>query len=287
MDNKLLLNQNYNESTYLQSATELTVMFHFQNKFNSSFEYEPKLNSDSKKNPEFRVTEKEKYKFSVEAKCPDLKEWEEEERSEDIKISITGRQKYHKEDFENLKNLLESGFNGPEDERKNITKSKSMDNKLKDFVQSAHKKFPSFSNIDDFNVLFVNLGTPDTIERWLRYLRENEGIFTKNSFVPTETFNLIDGIVITNLMQRHTNEQNITGSAWDLNDAFCMFIPNPNCKIEKKSARTSFLESITSYEKEYTTYEVPGTAPEEVKINVKFGYFVREFLEENMKKFLF
>lgn len=129
----------------VQALCELVIAKKFLDSFPTKkgyvYEWEPvDLNG---KNPEFMISS-DKWRLLVEVKCPSLFEYEEKNRN--AKGQVVGR-------FPHVKDVTE-GLYGKG------TIALPLDNKIKDFITSAEKKFASFSEIDlpTYGLLFVCWG---------------------------------------------------------------------------------------------------------------------------------
>ena len=129
----------------VQALCELVIakkfLESFPHKNGYAYEWEPvDLNGN---NPEFMISCK-KWRLLVEVKCPSLLEYEAKNRN--AKGQVVGR-------FPHVKDITEDLYGKG-------TIALPLDNKIKDFLSSAEKKFSSFSEITipTYGLLFVCWG---------------------------------------------------------------------------------------------------------------------------------
>lgn len=218
--------QDFNEASYLQLACETTVNVSFLRKFPETFTYEDKLNGKKDVDCSFVI---QGIKFNVEVKCADFSERHEIfSNGNKIKLGFWGRHPDHEavvgEFSQKLSNAVEGVVNTP-----------NMDNKMKDYLLSAHGKFLSFREDSALNILVVCCDTPSDMSSWVGYLYGNEGLFTEQSFHPSEEYSNVDVILLSNIYHRHYDfyKKNLIADHWSLDSAFNICIPNRNSSLDK------------------------------------------------------
>lgn len=292
--NKLQLNRNtFNENHYYQSATELCVIYHVYTLNKTNFNYEKVVRGDvdpkTGKQPECTTKTDEGFVFNVEAKSPE-RNTEKIPESESNRIYVANVGRADTKDaainqFNMLKNDLESC-----NENIEVLPKKNDDNKLKDYLYSAGDKFPTKTNDNEVNVLFVSLDTVHEIQEYVNFLCSNMGLFTKGSFANIEKYKNVDLVVFTNSYYRQRNHDNINGCAWWLNDGFNFLTFNPHTNFKRKEKALSYFASnISNFNKQIECYRVPATpeTPQDLLDSLRISSFVKQQLEEKEGVYLF
>lgn len=292
--NKLQLNKNtFNENQYYQAATELCVIYHVFRLKKENFSYEKVVRNgvDPKtgKQPECTTKTDEGFVFNVEAKSPE-RNTEKIPESESNRIYVANVGRADTKDaainqFNMLKNDLESC-----NENIEVLPKKNDDNKLKDYLYSAGDKFPTKTNDNEVNVLFVSLDTVHEIQEYVNFLCFNMGLFTKGSFADIEKYKNVDLVVFTNSYYRQRNHDNINGCAWWLNDGFNFLTFNPHTNFKRKEKALSYFASnISNFNKQIECYRVPATpeTPQDLLDSLRISSFVKQQLEEKEGVYLF
>lgn len=292
--NKLQLNRNsFNENQYYQSATELCVIYHVYTLNKANFNYEKVVRDDvdqkKGKQPECTTKTDEGFVFNVEAKSPERgKEKMPESGGNRIYVANVGRADTKDaaiNQFNMLKNDLESC-----NENLEVLSKKSNDNKLKDYLYSAGEKFPTKTNDNELNVLFVSLDTVHEIQEYVNFLCFNMGLFTKHSFADIGKYTNVDMVIFTNSYYRQKNHDNINGCAWCLNEGFNFLTFNPHTDIKRKEKALSYFASnISNFNKQIEIYKVPASpeTPQDLLDSLRIASFVKQQLEEKEGVYLF
>lgn len=292
--NKLQLNKNtFNENQYYQAATELCVIYHVFRLKKENFSYEKVVRNDvdpkKGKQPECTTETDEGFVFNVEAKSPERsKKQNMEAGTECIYVANVGRadtKEVAESQFNMLKNDLESC-----NENLEVLPKKNDDNKLKDYLYSAGEKFPTKTNDNEVNVLFVSLDTVHEIQEYVNFLCFNKGLFTNHSFADIEKYKNVDVVIFTNSYYRQKNHGNINGCAWWLNDGFNFLTFNPHADFKRKEKALSYFASnISNFNKQIECYRVPATpeTPQDLLDSFRISSFVKQKLEEQDNIFLF
>lgn len=287
LKNKLLLSQNYNQEAYLQSATELSVIVKFLNIPFSDFQYERPINGTNK-NPECSVVSNG-FIFNVEAKCLILpsKESLKSNGKQVLVYKNAGRApnlKDAKDAFINMKIDLEKN-----NENLDVKQWNNKDNTMKDFLDSAHGKFTDYRNEKEINLLFVALGDEFSLQEWTIFLYAAQGLFTRNSFAAPRNYSRVDAVILSNLRFRHENNEKINGNAWNIDEAFVLFLCNQWRQANKKEAFSEILKYIHIYTRDVNNHQIQWTANSDFQysselLNVlKVISFIREVLENENK----
>lgn len=274
LNNKLqLFSRTPNEPQYLQAACELVICGHLAKKFQNNFKYELKVNPPKDVDCSFS---EDGIQFNVEIKCADFSKSNLINEGEGYKIGFLGRNP----DVQTVLDDLASALNSIPS-AKPLINQQHMDNKLKDYLQSAHGKFSQLPREDHLNVLAICCDNPMDIQKWFGYLYEHQGLFTEESFADRSSYNLVDIVLITNLYHRHysyRNKDKLTDH-WLLNNSFNLILSNPYRSKDKKSAILKFCEIMPNYSFELSQYQVPGDVEVYVKNSIKIPHFVVDKLQ--------
>lgn len=210
---------------YLQFATEATVVDYIIRNHEKEFENEPQYNN--KKNPEcsFRYVDRI---VNVEVKCPDFTKRIEQEESKNIKIFSAERMPT-KEVYKQVLNDINSNLADETD----IQEIDRMDNKLKDYLLSAHAKFPESGDCF-FNVLVIALDIVQDMDEWYSYIFGDTGVFTDKSFIK-EKYSNVDAILLTNVQYGHRSDKiDLSINCWHLENYLSLLFLNPIKQNDKK-----------------------------------------------------
>ncbi len=201
---------------YLQFASEVCVVDYIMRKFSDDFCYEPTYNG--KKNPECSFKYNNRI-VNVEVKAPDLGKRITQENNDGIKMFCAERL-LDKEDVAFLSSCIERNLG---EKIKHIDR---LDNKLKDYLVSAHQKFPK-SGEKYFNILVIALDVIPDMDEWFSYIFGDTGAFTHNSYVKEEYDN-VDAVLLTNIQHGHmTYEFMENVNLWDLSNYVSLLFLNP------------------------------------------------------------
>lgn len=202
---------------YLQFAAEATVVDYIIRNYND-FRYEPRYNN--KKNPECSFEYKGRT-VNVEVKCPDMTKRIQQENAEGIKLFPAER--FPKiSDYTNATEIIKENINNKE----NIQSIDRMDNKLKDFLISAHQKFP-VSDATNFNILVIALDTAGDMDEWYSYLFGDTGVLTEKTFI-SDDYSNVDAVMITNIQNGHMSDDNYPDiNCWNLENYISLLFLNP------------------------------------------------------------
>ena len=205
---------------YLQTVTELTVLYYVTRNYLDDFKYEPKYNGKS--NPECSFTHKGKT-INIEVKCPDMSKRMKVEQHDTLKLHFSERISNPTEIIEDLKNIINPRLSNTE--YSEIEELPRMDNKLKDYLESAQKKFPTGDNY--FNILVIALDILSDADEWYNYIFDNNGVFTKNSFVKTN-YEKVDALLISTPVCGHRSwEVQHNNNVWKLEETLNLLLLDP------------------------------------------------------------
>jgi len=285
LENKLLFKyNNFDKNKFIQHAVELSVLRFFAENFGEHFQYEKKSNPNNNTDVDCSFSDG-KFKFNIEVKTPILDK-------KDINISpgMKGRSLGRLPDglFEGITKTLDKALNLP----KGSSNIVNFDNKLKQFLIDANKKFNPQSNNseNEANILIIGLDDIKEIMIWINYLENagNGGLFTLNSFCDPKEYESVDFVVFTNLYFKHKNA--ITDKCqnhWDLKHNFVMMYNNPMTDPKKRDVLEHFLKLCPNYNNEVDEFEVQIDEPDSMNRLFKLKFFVENELERKRGIYLF
>lgn len=246
-----LTSNNFNEPQYLQAACEISVCSYFANKFESSFRYEDKVNPPKDVDCSFYHDDA---KYNIEVKCATYSGDEELKNEDCFKMSAIGRIKEYPALIEKLSDIFANSSDS-----KPLKTYKHKDNNLKDFLISAHEKFPDNIHSDIVNVLWVCCDDAMDMTKWTGYLTGLNGLFTPSSFVDRNLYSKVDIVVLSNLYHRHANYQakKKLENNWDVNSSFNIIFCNPGRRDNKEIAIKKFYTIVPNFCNEVMNYDAP------------------------------
>ena len=270
----------YSDEGYYQAASELTVAWDIKKKERQSLVAnlapEKPVRQGSLKNVDVYF-EVKSTKVSFEVKCPF--EERRETPPENLTLLTAGRLPDHQRKLEELSATLSSGHSAP-----NIVIGKNRDLRIKDCLVSAHNKFSPSSGFDDLNVLFLSMGHWYRISEWHMCFFGDSGLFGAHSFHPTESFSLVDVVVLSSLKYRHEFVRD--ASAWTLDDVLLLPILNPRGRRTRASSTVDQGLSIFGhYKAQFAAFKPAGLILDEhsetkasIEEILKVNHFVMERL---------
>ncbi len=238
----------YNPQTYCQGISEIVLYFNaMQKKLN--FTPEKKL-TEGGTDVDLQIQTKNAM-YNIEIKSPDLIS----------SLPSSGLV------IENPFRTTETDWTKGIDQIDNITLKKNDDNKVGSFLKSAQSKFCESSN-NVCNILFLSLPLLE-IPRYYGYITNGySGIFSVNApirFLPTESFDKTDIIVLSSIVDGHTFLYEDVDSPWKLDEFFTLFISNPFKSLNSNIARelleiipNSTLQFDDFYDEFERTFQEPG-----------------------------
>lgn len=224
--------ESYEPYAYAQEAVELSVIAHVLRNYNDEFKYEPQYNK--KKNPECSFKCGDRI-INIEVKCPDCTKFYDNTKDKDILIKLPNRF-FPKEKIEELNDI----------NCNNVGIVDLLDNKLKDYVESAHAKFPS-DNDKYFNILIIGLPNIDMLNEWLYYITGTCGLFEKDNFIPKEYLSNIHAIMLSDVAENHLHEIDDLKDNWDI-------LNNVNIVLNNLCRKFSSENDVIKFDKFYNKY---------------------------------
>lgn len=219
---KFQLTKPFDQQRYLQTTSEITILYYILRYYNNSFKYEPKYNGGS--NPECSFTYMHKT-VNLEVKCPDLKNRIISENRNSLKLFAAERLPNHTEVINEISDIIKANLQNSE--YSGVEETKRLDNKLKDYLVSSKKKFP-VSDDSNFNILAISLDIISDLDEWYSYIFGDNGVFTNNSFVG-EKYDNVDAILLTTPAAGHIRWDVFDKiNVWNLEETVNLILLNPD-----------------------------------------------------------
>jgi hypothetical protein len=239
----------FEEAKFLQAACETAVSASIASAFPSTFEYEPKLNPPADVDCAFSCNG---YRFNVEVKCPDYSKVHAQHERDVFSIGAFGRMHDYNGVVADLMGLFESGD-------KLLEVQPHMDNKLKDYLLSANKKFTENIDKKELNVLLVCCNDSLDMQKWFYYMFGVQGLFTPSSFHKPQDYSKVDAVVLTNLYHRHYSYQSKTKieDHWSLGNSFNLIFKNRSMQNKKDEAILALVDILPNFSNEIFNFKVP------------------------------
>lgn len=224
--------ESYEPYVYAQEAVELSVIAHVLRNYNDEFKYEPQYNK--KKNPECSFKCGDRI-INIEVKCPDCTKFYNNIKDKNILIKLPNRF-FSKETIEGL-NDINCNYVGKID---------LLDNKLKDYVESANAKFPSDNN-KYFNILVIGLPNVNMLDEWLYYITGICGLFEKDNFIPKEYLSNIHAIMLSDVAENHLHEIDDLKDNWDILNNVNIILINQYAKFSSEIGAMKYNDFFDKY----------------------------------------
>jgi hypothetical protein len=261
----------FNLDTYLQNAAELSVQNHLKRSMGvNRFERDKQVNPPKDVDAHYEVGST---RVSLEVKCA----VEQKIPYESFVLKNVGRVPNHLKTFTDLKDAIESPSSN-----NRLELAKNKDNTMKDFLMSANEKFSSNSSFDDLNVLFVACGYIGNVQEWRHYLCGGEGLFTGESFHPSNAYQSVDVVLLSNLKYLHSEARQFHD--WTLENAFLLPCVNPHGRRSLVSESVNkelgvFNHHLKRFAK-YTPEPIRSDTPDYLMEQMKLGHYVVKCLED-------
>lgn len=247
--------ETFDEVKYIQAACETAVSASLASEFPNNFKYEDKVNPPKDVDCSF---ENLGVRFNVEIKCPDYSKKNAIEDDECFSLGAFGRLSNYEDVFQTLDELFNKPEEGKEDADKPLVKQHHMDNKLKDYLISAHSKFSDNPGENELNVLLVCCSDQMDIQKWFFYMYGVQGLFCEDSFFNTSEYENVDVVVLTNLYHRHHAywDKEKLESHWSFSKSFNLIFSNPYRKEDKMDCISKLVDSIHNHSNGLANYRV-------------------------------
>ena len=237
----------FDEAKYIQAACETSVAASIAYSYPDSFQYEPKLNPPTNFDCAFEAGG---FKFNLEVKCPDYSMAVAQRSRDCFSIGAFGRM----DDFPSLTSSLHEIFASGD---KPLEVQQHMDNKLKDFLLSTHKKSSPAAGENELNVLVVCCDDPMDMQKWFYYMFGEQGLLTPKSFEPPKNYARVDTVILTNLYHRHFSykAKKVIRNHWDWSESFNLIFKNRSLPNIKDDAIWKLVDILPNYSLEILNYD--------------------------------
>ncbi|HBS81986.1 hypothetical protein ACTXKF_18870 [Vreelandella alkaliphila] len=282
IESDLQLNRSdFDEAKYLQAACETAISSTMGRLFPDAFVYERKIKPPKDVDCSF---EKDGFRFNFEIKCPDYSRQHKIDQTHAFKVGAFGRMDDYQSLVEKLQREVFNAEGNPNaDPDKPLILQQHMDNKLKDFLLSAHGKFADNSSEKELNVLVVCCSDRMSMQEWFFYMFGSQGLLTQDSYHPPEQYDNVDSVILTNIYHRHHDYKNKgkLSDHWDWSKSFNLIFSNPLRKKDKMEASWKLVDLIPNHSLEVTSFEVKNGV-EEMRI---VHFIVEELLSKGLYYF--
>ncbi|MEI3018402.1 MAG: hypothetical protein V8T38_15220 [Oscillospiraceae bacterium] len=232
--NKFQLDKEISHAQYLQFASEVTVVDYIIRNY-CGFKNEPRYNDNS--NPECSF-EYEGRTVNVEVKCPDLSRRLEQENKNGLKL-FSAERLPDKNILYETKKVIETGANG----NLNVEILDRLDNKLKDYLVLAQKKFP-VSDSSNFNILVIAVDIISDMDEWYSYLFGETGAFSNKTYIADDYSN-VDAVLLTNVQHGHmADDVDLNINCWHLENYISLLFLNPQKEYHNELAEFYFNKAL-------------------------------------------
>jgi hypothetical protein len=263
----------FDEPKYLQAACETAITSTLARMFPDAFFYERQLKPPKDVDCSF---EKDGFQFNFEIKCPDYSKKHEIDQANAFKVGAFGRMDDYRSIVEKLQlEVFNSEANPNADSDKPLIFQQHMDNKLKDFLLSAHGKFSDDCSEHELNVLVVCCSDRMSMQEWFFYMFGLQGLLTQTSYHPPEEYSKVDSVILTNIYHRHHDykKKDKLSDHWDWSKSFNLIFSNPLRKKEKKDASWKLVDLIPNHSLQVMNFELKNGLEE-----MRISHFVVEEL---------
>lgn len=264
----------FDEAKYLQAACETAIASYLSSNFGENFVYEPKINPPKDVDCGFSLDGKT---YNIEVKCPDYSKKNEIDSANAFKIGSFGRLIDFEQIVTNMQEVFDPETNPAVESDKPLITQQHMDNKLKDYLLSAHSKFNESTNPTELNALVVCCSDPMDMQKWFFYMYGYQGLFTNDSFHPIDEYKNVDVVILTNLYHRHYEywDKDKIEDHWDFSKSFNLIFSNPLRRQDKAEIIWSLVDKIPNHSKALMNFKVTGGLDE-----MRIPYFVAEELSD-------
>ena len=262
----------FDEAKYLQAACETSIASYLSENYSDGFIYEPKVNPPKDVDCGFTLDGKT---YNIEVKCPDYSKKNKIDGTNAFKIGAFGRLVDFEEIVTSMQEVFDPETNSAVEPGKPLITQQHMDNKLKDYLLSAHSKFNDSAGPNELNVLAVCCSDWMDMQKWFFYMYGHQGLFMNDSFHPNDEYKNVDVVILTNLYHRHHeywNKDKIKDH-WDFSKSFNLIFSNPFRKQDKAEIIWSLVEEIPNHSKELMSFKVTNGLDE-----MRIPHFVVEEL---------
>lgn len=245
----------FDEAKYLQAACETVIASYLSSKYKETFVYEKKVNPPKDVDCGFSADDKT---YNIEVKCPDFSVKNEIDSTNAFKIGSFGRLIDYDEVVGKMQEAFDPKTNPAVEPNKPLLRQQHMDNKLKDYLLSAHGKFKGTTTTDELNILAVCGSDWMDLQKWFFYMYGVQGLFTPESFHQIDDYKNVDAVLLTNLYHRHHDywKKDKIENHWDFSKSFNLIFSNPLRRQDKAEIIWGFVDSIPNHSRALMNFKV-------------------------------
>ncbi|QFG00796.1 hypothetical protein PB01_19450 [Psychrobacillus glaciei] len=237
---KIQLNKKFDKDVYFQGVSEIVFWNHVSDK-GYKYNLEKKLNQQNNFDIDLQVI-KENRIFNFEIKCPKITEYNVRHLNVNTSYRFTNKKDMHDLLCDLNQDIFSKMVQSPLYEYENINYKKLEDNKLVDYLKSGQQKFVA-SNENSINILVISIDFSRFFDYWGYLYNEFSGLFTNNTFFDSNSYNKVDVVLLTNILDGHIN-LNSEIESWNLNSYFNLFCKNPNSIKFKKEPTANIYNDL-------------------------------------------
>lgn len=135
--------------------------------------------------------------------------------------------------------MIETGANG----NLNVEILDRLDNKLKDYLVLAQKKFP-VSDSSNFNILVIAVDIISDMDEWYSYLFGETGAFSNKTYIADDYSN-VDAVLLTNVQHGHmADDVDLNINCWHLENYISLLFLNPQKEYHNELAEFYFNKAL-------------------------------------------
>jgi len=268
----------YNEKAFCQSASELTVANHIYRQRVSDFAVDKQVNPKNKKDVDVAYRVRATH-VALDVKCPDESATVPPVTTPGtqpiLSLITAGRVPHHVQQLGDLKEQIESSGAAT------VVLGRNRDLALKDCLISANAKFSPDSSVDNLNILFVAAGYVGKMSEWYMNLFAPQGLFTSEPLHPSEEFELVDVVILSNLKYWH--EHAAADHDWALQRVLLVPFTNPHRRSScVRDACSQGLSVFPHFFDRFNAFDDPAKddVPDYVLEPLKLLHFINQGLTE-------
>lgn len=229
------------DNKYLQCASELIVYNHLR-KFSSFVGYDVKLNPLNDSDVDVVARNVNGYDVRVEVKTPEINF---ENNNGALVVQPICRLANNEESkiFLNLQTQLLKAEVELANPFKKIQIAKIEDNKIKTYLDSAKRKFPTAKKNNEINCLLICLDTEKMCQFLIYYTNPLTGVFSADPFLKIEDYKNVDYVILTNNVEGHL-DSNFNFNYWDQNNYINFILPTQRYDYSNDASRRLIISKI-------------------------------------------
>jgi hypothetical protein len=262
--------------TYNQGISELLWWF-FLDKKNLNYKIDVKMveGKDTNIDVQFKSSN---ITYNIEIKSPEYPIMKEDTLHGRIEVRVPNV------DMISILNEVSELFsNAIENSKyKKVEKVLPKENKIKDCLLSAQKKFVENSE-SNCNILFISTTTDELVSYIDYFVNPFSGFFTSSSYIEHSQFDKVKAVILSNAISMNENE---VGKGWDLSYATNLIFNNPFCKYKDNHVLDNILNLLPNVTREYHLEQIKFNKEQSQKkeeLRLPYLTFLLEFVHKYRK----